>query len=532
MNSFGLPVLSLLLWLPLVGALVLLMVPGGRAQLVRAVTLTTTLGTAGLAALVVGLFYSGPYGPLAGDVVGAPLQFVERISWLPGVGAQYLLGVDGLNLWLIALTALLGPLVVIAGWGRSVANARLFSVLLLAAETSFLGVFLAQDMLLFYVFFELALIPIVFLIGMWGSHGRTAAALKLFLYTFSGSLLMLAGIIALHVLHRNAISASDAIFRGTFELSRIAADLRSGVFSLDPLAARLIFGAFFAAFAVKLALWPFHTWLPDAYSAAPLPVAVLLAGVMAKFGVYGMLRFNLQLFPEVTAWAAPAIGVLAVIGVLYGALIAFTQQDTLRMIGYASISHMNLVVLGVLSLTALGLSGALFQLFAHGITTAALLLIVAVINDRRDTRELGTIGGLWHVTPVYAGLTLVTLLALAGLPGLSGFIGEFAVLQGVFSSAVLGWPYAAAAALGMILTAAYALRLFRSGFMGPVQNSVNQTLTDLTLRERISLGGLVAAMVLIGLFPNLLLSGIESTVQSVAAIYEPFSLAVSSFGGR
>lgn len=532
MNPFGIPVLSLLLWIPFLGALIVIALPVGRTALVRTVALGTTLTAGGVAALVVTLFSSGPYGPLAGTVVGPPLQFVERLSWIPGVGANYLLGVDGLNLWLIALTALLGPFAVLAGWRRSMPNARLFTALLLTAETAFLGVFMAQDMLLFYVFFELALVPMVFLIGMWGNHGRTAAALKMFLYTFSASLLMLTGIIALHILHRNAIAATDAVYRGTFELSRIAADLRSGVFMLDPLAARLIFGAFFAAFAVKLALWPLHTWLPEAYSAAPLPVAVLMAGVMAKFGVYGLIRFNLTLFPEVSTWAAPAIAVLAVIGMLYGALIAFTQQDTQRMIAYASISHMNMIVLGVMALNAIGLSGALFQLVTHGLTTAALLLIVAVLVDRRDTRELASIGGLWQVTPVYAGLTLVTLLTLAGLPGLGGFIGEFAILQGVFSSEVLGWPFAAAASLSLILAAAYALRLFRSGFMGTVQNTANQNMADLTLRERITIGGLVTLMVVIGLFPNLLLSGVEGTVLGISALFEPFSVAAIGLPGR
>ncbi|MGQ9611463.1 MAG: complex I subunit 4 family protein [Chloroflexus sp.] len=532
MNLLGLPILSLLLWLPALGALIILFQPAGRPALYRWTAMSAALATFVVAGIVIGLFYTGPYGLASGVVVGPPLQFVDSIAWLPAFGASYFIGVDGINLWLVGLTAFLAPFAIAATWQRQTRSLRLLLALLLLAETAFLGVFLAQDMLLFYVFYELALIPMVFLVGMWGGHGRAAAALKLFLYTFSGSLLMLLAIIGLHILHRNAIAAVEPGYTGTFALNQIVADLRAGLFTLDPLVARLLFGAFFVAFAIKLALWPFHTWLPDAYSVAPTPVAIILAGLMAKFGVYGLIRFNATLFPEVMSWVAPVVAVLAVIGIIYGALIAFMQRDMQRMIAYASISHMNFVALGVMALNTIGINGALFQMVAHGVMMAALLLIVAVIEERRDSRDFSTLGGLWQVTPVYAGLTLLTLLAMAGLPGLSGFVGEFTMLQGIFTSPLLGWPFAIGAAIGIILAAVYALRVFQMGFMGEVRNTAHLDLPDLQRRELLTLGVLAAAMVVLGLFPNLLLSGTTGSVQGLVDALTPAVQAAAQLNGQ
>ncbi|WP_322489226.1 NADH-quinone oxidoreductase subunit M [Chloroflexus sp.] len=531
MNLLGLPILSLLLWLPALGSLVILLQPLGRPTLYRWTAMGVAIATLIIAGTVIGLFYTGPYGPTSGLVIGPPLQFVDSVVWLPAVGASYLIGVDGINLWLVGLTAFLAPFAIAATWQRQTRSPRLLLALLLLAETAFLGVFLAQDMLLFYVFYELALLPMVFLVGMWGSHGRASAALKLFLYTFGGSLLMMFAMIGLHMLHRNAVAAVEPGFAGTFALNQIVADMRAGIFTLDPMVARLLFGAFFVAFAIKLALWPFHTWLPDAYSVAPTPVAIVLAGLMAKFGVYGLIRFNLTLFPEVASWAAPAIAMLAVIGIIYGALIAFTQRDMQRMIAYASISHMNFIALGVMTLNTMGINGALLQMVGHGVIMAALLLIVAVIEERRDSRELGSFGGLWSVTPVYAGLTLLTLLALAGLPGLSGFIGEFTMLQGIFTSPLLGWPFALGAVIGIILAAVYALRLFHLGFMGEVRNTANLDLPDLKRRELLALGALAAVMIVLGLFPNLLLSSTTGSVQGLVDALTPAVQAAAQLNG-
>jgi NADH-quinone oxidoreductase subunit M len=354
---------------------------------------------------------------------------------------------------------------------------------------------------------------------MWGGIGRSAAALKLFLFTFSGSVLMLVGIIGLYTLHRNAMAVLTPGYIGTFELAQITADMRSGAFQLTPVAERLLFGAFFAAFAVKLALWPLHTWVPDAYGAAPTPALIMLAGVMSKFGTYGLIRFNLSLFPQAAEWAAPAVGVLAVIGIIYAALVAYAQSDMQRVVAYSSVSHMNFIALGVFALNPIGLNGALFQMVAHGLTTTFLVLLVAVLYERRELRELGAFGGLWRVMPAYSGLALLALLATAGLPGLISFIGEFTLMQGVFSSAVLGWPFAAGAAVGVILAAVYSLRWFRIGFMGEATQSGE--LPDLDRRERLLLGTLAAAVVLGGLFPNLLFGSITGSVERLIANTAP-----------
>jgi NADH-quinone oxidoreductase subunit M len=519
MNTLGFPLLSFLLWVPAVGALLMLVLPAGRDALYRQVALLAT-GISLVLAVAVAWMYTtttAAVGP----------QLVESVAWLPSLGASYKVGVDGINLWLVLLTALLAPFAVGATWSRFAERVRGMLVLLLLAETAFLGVFLAQDMLLFYVFYELALLPMVFLIGMWGSGPRSAAALKLFLYTFAGSVLMLVGIIALYVLHRNAITATTPDFPGTFDLARITADLRSGAFQLPPVTERLIFGAFFAAFAVKLALWPFHTWVPDAYGAAPTSAAIMLAGVMSKFGTYGLIRFNLGLFPQAAEWAAPAVGVLAVIGIIYAAVVAYAQSDLQRVVAYSSVSHMNFIALGIFALNAIGLHGALFQMVAHGLITAMLLLLVAVLYERREQRDLAAFGGLWKVMPVYSGLALLALLAAAGLPGLIGFVGEFMLLQGVFSSAVLGWPYAGGAVVGVILAAVYTLRWFRVGFMGEVTSAPNLSLPELSMRERLALGALAAAVVVGGLFPNLLLASVGGSIEGLLAALAPFVAPVA-----
>jgi len=491
MNQLGFPLLSLLLWTPALGALLLLAVPASRAAAHRQIGLAVSGLALALAVAVV---------VLAGPAGGA--QLAEQFAWLPTFGAAYQLGVDGVSLWLVLLTALLAPFAVGATWSRFVERPRGMVALLLLAETAFLGVFLAQDMLLFYVFYELALLPMVFLVGMWGSGARSAAALKLFLFTFAGSVLMLVGIIALYVLHRAQTGVA------TFDIAQITASLRSGLFVLPLGTERLLFGAFFAAFAVKLALWPLHTWVPDAYGAAPIPAAIMLAGAMSKFGTYGLIRFNLNLFPQAAEWAAPAVGILAVIGIIYAAIVAYAQSDTQRVVAYSSVSHMNFIALGIFALNPLGLNGAVFQMVAHGLTTAFLLLLVGVLLERRGTRELAAFSGLWKSMPAYGGLALLALLASAGLPGLISFVGEFTIMQGVFTSTVLGYPFAAGAAVGVILAAVYTLRWFQIGFMGESDGTAS---ADLAPHERLALGALALAVIVGGLYPNLILGFLSST---------------------
>ncbi|MEI7770749.1 MAG: NADH-quinone oxidoreductase subunit M [Chloroflexales bacterium] len=501
MNQLSFPILSLTLWLPVAGALALLAMPDARAEAHRRTALGFTIATLAAALAAAWLYLNGSAGP-AGMAEPA-------LPWIPAWGSSYHLGIDGVSLWLVLLAALLAPFAIGAAWGMPADRQRGMLALLLVFEAAMLGTFMAQDMLLFYVLWEIALIPAVFLIGIWGGADGPRAALKMFLYTFSGSVLMLLGIIGVYMLHLSATGTP------TFDTAQIVADLRSGAFVIDPATERLLFGAFFAAFAIKLALWPFHTWVPAAYTAAPTPAAIMLAAVMSKFGTYGLIRFNLALFPQAAQWAAPAIAILAVIGILYAAITAFAQTDMQRLVAYSSVSHMNAIALGIFALNAIGLSGAVVQMVAHGVNTAAILLLVAVLYERRGTREITAFGGLWKTMPAYAGVTLLVILATMGLPGLNAFIGEFTILQGVFSSQALGlgWPFAGGAVLGVILVAAYLLHMFRVGFMGDPRGT--EGLPDLNRREGISLAILAVAIIAAGLFPSLLLAPLQGAVEGL-----------------
>lgn len=520
MNTIGFPLLSIVLWLPTLGALILLAVPRERADLARMLSLVVTTVTFLVSVILLLRFDRALVQASASSQ--PMMQFVESLIWLPSLGSSYTIGIDGISLWLVLLTTFLGPIVVLSTWDSVHKNVRAFQILLLLLQTAMTGVFVAQDLLLFYVFWEFTLIPMTFLIGIWGGANRIYAARKFFLYTFAGSVLMLLGIIALYVLHRNAIAASDPTFRGSLDFGRLVGDLRSGAFKLDTTAERLIFGAFFLGFAVKVPLWPFHTWLPDAHVEAPTAGSVILAGVLLKLGAYGLIRFNVTMFPEASRWAAPAIAVLAIIGVIYGAIVAFAQNDMKKLVAYSSVSHMGFVVLGIFALNTEGLSGALLQSINHGVSTGALFLIVGVLYERRHTRELSEYGGIWKVMPVYAGLTLLATLSSAALPGLNGFVGEFTIMQGAFLSRDLGWIYVTFAVVGVILAAAYLLKMYRAVFMGEVSNPANQNLPDLNPRELFNLTVLSVPMVVIGLYPYIILGGMQSTVaelvNSVSAI--------------
>jgi NADH-quinone oxidoreductase subunit M len=510
MNQLSFPILSLTLWLPVVGALALLATPGASAETHR----RTALGFA-VATLVAALAAATLYltGPAAAVGMAEP-----ALPWIPAWGSSYHLGIDGVSLWLVVLAALLGPFAIGATWGMPDRQQRGMLALLLVFEAAMLGTFMSQDMLLFYVFWEVALIPVVFLIGIWGGADGPRAALKMFLYTFSGSVLMLLGIIGVYLLHAQTGAT-------TFDIGTIVADVRSGTFVIDPIIERLLFGAFFAAFAIKLALWPFHTWVPAAYTAAPTPVAIMLAAVMSKFGTYGLIRFNLALFPQASQWAAPAIAILAVIGIIYAATTAFAQTDVQRLVAYSSVSHMNAIALGIFALNAIGVSGAVVQMLAHGVNTTALLLLVAVLYERRGTREITAFGGLWKTMPAYAGVTLLVILATMGLPGLNAFIGEFTIMQGTFSSRVLGWPFAGGAVIGVILVAAYMLRMFRVGFMGDARGT--EGLPDLNRREGVSLAILAIAIVAAGLFPSILFAPLQGTVDGLVQHFGPATAALA-----
>lgn len=501
MNELGFPLLSIILWLPALGALLLLFFPQVQDEVHRQVALAVSVVTFALSCILPFVFQSDQGG----------MQLVDQVAWIPSWGISYLVGIDGVSLWLVVLTTLLTPVTILSTWDSIHSQVRSFQVLMLLLETAMLGVFLAQDMVLFYVFWEFSLIPMAFMIGIWGSSNRVYAAVKFFLYTFAGSVLMLLAIIALAIIHRDATQAESV----TFSLMTILADLRSGAFALDTGLARWMFGAFFLAFAIKVPLWPLHTWLPDAHVQAPTPGSVILAGVLLKMGTYGLIRFNLTLFPEASYWAAPVIGVLAVIGILYGAAVAFAQTDMKKLVAYSSVSHMGFIVLGIFALNSEGVSGAVLQMINHGLSTGALFLVVGMIYERRHTRELADFGGLWKVMPLYGGLTLVVVLSSAGLPGLNGFIGEFTIMQGAFLSPDMGWPFLIFAVIGVVLAAVYLLRMYGAAFMGEVQHHENEHLSDLNQRELVSLVLLLIPIVAIGLFPNLLFAPMQESVATV-----------------
>jgi NADH-quinone oxidoreductase subunit M len=506
------PLLSTIIWLPALGAIILLLLPQGREALYRQVALTIAAATfavsCGLPFLVQGLAPQVAVG-------GPTFELVERLSWLPSWGISYLVGIDGISLWMVLLTTFVTLVTLFAGRNQITSQVRYFHILALLLETGVLGVFLAQDLLLFYFFWEFTLIPMVFMIGMWGGAGRAEAARTFFVYTFSASVLMLLAIIGLYVLHRNALLASNPSYTGTMSFAEIVTSLRSGQLTIEPNLARLLFGGFFVAFAVKAPIWPLHTWQPAAYAEAPLPATVLLGALMSKMGVYGLIRFNLTLFPEAARWAAPAVGILAVVGILYGALCAAAQSDMKRLVAYSSLSHMGFIVLGIFALNSEGVTGAIIQIVNHGLTTAALFLALGVLLERRGTLDLGAYGGLWKNMPNFAGVTLVFVLASIGLPGLNGFIGEYTIMQGAFRSPDLGWAFVGFAVIGVIFAAAYLLRMFRATFMGELQEGVNGGLADLTRNEALALGLLLIPIVVIGLYPGFIFSGMQASVNDL-----------------
>ncbi len=492
----GLPLLSLILWLPTVGALLMLAPISGAAAKRLAFGWSLLVFLLSLV-LIPGLGFLDP--------ANAGLQLVELTPWIPSFGIQYYLGIDGISVWLVLLTTFLTPITILSTWDSIGTRPKAFEAFMLLLQTGMLGVFLAQDLILFYIFWEFTLVPMYFLIGIWGGQRRIYATVKFFLYTFAGSVFMLLAIIALYSLYG----------QNTFSLPNMVGDIQGGAFALDPTIARWMFVAFFVAFAIKVPLWPFHSWLPDAHTEAPTAGSVILAGVMLKLGGYGLLRFNLPLFPEASRFFAPAIGVLAVIGIIYGAFVAFSQQDVKKLVAYSSVSHLGFVMLGIFSLRPEGIHGAILQMVNHGLSTGALFLIVGFIYERRHSRDINAFGGLWKIMPVYSFLSLIIVLSSLGLPGLNGFVGEAAILFGTAKSTILGWQYAAFALTGVILAAVYLLWMFRFVIMGPVTDQT-ANMRDVTRLELAMLLPLVALIILIGLYPTPFFAAMESSVGALA----------------
>ena len=431
------------------------------------------------------------------------MQFVERIPWfqVDGFNVRYQVGIDGISLLLVVLTTFLMPIAVLASWSIS-RRVKSYMACMLFLEVGMLGVFVSLDLILFYVFWEIMLIPMYFLIGVWGGERRIYAAIKFFIYTAAASLIMLGGIIVLYY-----ANGADS-----FDLVQITQRLAEGRISLSPATEFLLFLAFFIAFAVKVPLFPFHTWLPDAHVEAPTAGSVILAGVLLKMGTYGLLRFCLPLFPRAALALAPIICVLAIIGVIYGALVAMVQPDVKKLVAYSSVSHLGLVVLGIFAFNHVSIQGATYQMVNHGVSTGGLFALVGMIYDRRHTRQIADFGGVAHVMPVYSALFMVILLSSIGLPGLNGFIGEFLILQGTFLSSS---AYAAFAALTMILSAVYMLWMYQRVFMGGITREENRTLSDLNFREVAILVPLIAIALWMGVYSGTFLRKTDMSVQKV-----------------
>jgi len=432
-------------------------------------------------------------------------RFVEDVLWIGSIGAHYHLGVDGISLWLVLLTTLLMPIAILSSWTAIHKRQLAYYLFLGLLAGAMIGVFVSLDLLLFYLFFEASLVPMFFLIGIWGGERRVYAAVKFFIYTSVGSLLMLVGIIALYYLY------------GTFDYVIILEAMRSSATVLSPRGEFWLFLAFAFAFCIKVPLFPLHTWLPDAHTEAPTAGSVILAGVLLKMGTYGLLRFNLGLFPDMSRKFAPVMITLAVIGIIYGALVAMVQPDVKRLVAYSSVSHMGFVVLGLFTFTEMGMQGALYQMLNHGVSTGALFLFVGFIYERRHTRMISEFGGLAHTMPWFATLFVIASLSSIGLPFLNGFIGEFLILIGSWTSNAIQYAWVATmlAATGVIWAAVYMLWMLQRVVFGQVTNPENAKLSDLNSREIGLLIPLLVLMLFMGVYPRVFLDRSRASVEEV-----------------
>jgi NADH-quinone oxidoreductase subunit M len=498
--EFILEPLNLVTFFPLLGVILLLLIKNEHKNAARWISLIVSVITLGISIWMLTLF----------NADDPNLQLTINENWIQVADwdIKYAMGVDGLSILLVLLTTFLTPISILSTWTAIEDRVRDFQLFFLLLEVGMVGVFLAQDLFLFYVFWEFTLVPMYFLIGIWGGEQRMYAAIKFFLYTMAGSILMLLAILWL------------GINQGTFYMPDLVA--------MGGIPANIqawLFFAFAAAFAIKVPMWPLHSWLPDAHVEAPTAGSVILAGVLLKMGTYGFLRFNIPLFPEAAVKYAPTMALLAVIGILYGAAVSYSQQDVKKLVAYSSVSHLGFVMLGLFALNSQGIQGGILQMVNHGISTGALFLIVGMIYERRHTRDLDHFGGLWKIMPVYAVLTLIVSLSSMGLPGLNGFVGEFTILLGAWGAGGDGGSlgsvlYAAFSAAGVILAAVYILFMFQKMFLGPVTHKENQNLKDLNWREIITLAPLIVFIFWIGLYPKPFFSLIGPAVDNLVNIVQ------------
>lgn len=511
MDFFNENLLAILILIPLVGAVLTLahQMFWKQESQIKWVTLAFTLVNFLVSlALFSKSAIAGPGG----------FFFEKNVPWIKAINTNFHVGIDGLSFWLVILTTFIMPIAVISTWHAVEKRVTAFYVFLLLLESAMIGVFVSLDLLVFYLFFEASLIPMFFLIGVWGGENRIYAAVKFFIFTALGSLLMLVAIIGLYYLY-----ADQTGFGGSFDFVSILTALKNGTLVLPPQTGMLLFLAFALAFAIKVPVFPFHTWLPDAHTEAPTAGSIILAAVLLKMGTYGLMRFNFALFPDQSREMAPIFITLAIIGIIYGALVAMVQPDVKRLVAYSSVAHMGFVVLGIFSFTEAGMQGALYTMLAHGVTTGALFMLVGYIYERRHTREITQFGGIANVMPLYTTFFVITMMASVGLPFLNGFVGEFLIMVGMFTSKVLpvtasvNWNYIAAmaAGTGVIFAAVYLLWMAQRVFFGTVTVEKNKKLVDLSWREIGLMIPLLILMVYMGVFPKPILHRSEPVIKAL-----------------
>jgi NADH-quinone oxidoreductase subunit M len=502
--------LTTVIFLPLLGALFAVLIPRSEETLARAIGLGTSC-----------VAFIASLGLLSGfEPATAGFQHEVSIYWAESVGIRYHIGIDGISLWLVLLTTFLTPITLLSATHAVTRRVREFVIAILVLETGMLGAFVALDMFLFYTFWEIMLVPMYFLIGIWGGDRRIYASIKFVIYTMVGSLLMLVAIVYLYAKYHELAGVWSFDYA---DISRVVLDSRGQL---------LCFLAFGLAFAIKVPLWPFHTWLPDAHVEAPTAGSVILAGVLLKFGTYGFLRFAIPMFPHAAAVCAPFIAGAAVLGVVYGSLVAYAQIDVKKLIAYSSVAHMAFVMLGLMAWNEKAIHGAIYVMLAHGLYSGGLFLAIGIIYERRHTRRMDEFGGLWAQMPSYGALFLIITMASVGLPGLVGFVGEFLVLSGTFDAfevavktgmpSLLYFPkgLALVATTGVILGAMYMLYMFQKVMFGPLSNPRNQGLADLNLREKLVFAPIIAMIFVMGVYPRAFLHPMDAAVGRVMTDYK------------
>jgi NADH-quinone oxidoreductase subunit M len=499
MNPVGFPILTAITFFPLAGAVMLLFLPRAKEEFLKRVALVISLVEFVISLPLFIWFDEGAAG----------MQFMERVPWISEWGVSYAIGVDGISLLLILLTTFLTVLCILSSWRAVERMVKEYLIAFLILETGMIGVFCALDLVLFYVFWEVTLIPMYLIIGVWGGPRRIYAAIKFFLYTMAGSVLMLVAILVLYFLHGKATGEY------TFDLLTL---YQAG---LPAQTQYLMFAAFALAFAIKVPMFPFHTWLPDAHVEAPTAGSVILAGILLKLGTYGFIRFAIPLFPVAAFKAIPIISVLAIIGIIYGALVSMMQEDLKKLVAFSSVSHLGFVMLGMFAFNVQGVQGSIYQMLNHGVSTGALFLIVGMVYERRHTRLIADFGGLSRVMPIFATFFMIVTLSSIALPGTNGFVGEFLILLGAFKANPV---YGVLGATGVILAAAYMLWMFQRVMFGAITHEENRGLKDLNLREIVTLIPIIVLIIWMGVFPKFFFKKMDLSVQhflyDVKARYE------------